>query len=103
MTRRPLANSASVRPFSISWATREAGSRILFFCDFPLQFLPRERLKSRKRRRSPMVKLYEKERDRLVAEITEDQFRFLADHLEEESENDQDYYLNMDTLDFLEE
>ncbi|MCE9623928.1 MAG: galactosyldiacylglycerol synthase [Deltaproteobacteria bacterium] len=50
-----------------------------------------------------MVKLFEKERDRLVAEITEDQFRFLADHLEEESENDQDYYLNMDTLDFLEE
>lgn len=50
-----------------------------------------------------MVKLYEKDRERLVAEITEDQFRFLADHLEEESDSDQDYYLNMDTLDFLEE
>lgn len=50
-----------------------------------------------------MVKLFEKDRERLVAELTEDQFRFLADRLEEESESDQDYYLNMDTLDFLEE
>ena len=50
-----------------------------------------------------MVKLFEKERERLVAEITEDQFRFLADRLEEESEDDRDYYLTIDTLDFLEE
>ncbi|MCC6271984.1 MAG: galactosyldiacylglycerol synthase [Deltaproteobacteria bacterium] len=50
-----------------------------------------------------MVKLFEKERERLVAEITEDQFRFLADHLEEEADSDRDYYLNIDTLDYLEE
>jgi len=50
-----------------------------------------------------MVKLFEKDRERLVAEITEDQFRFLADHLEEEAESDRDYYLNIDTLDYLEE
>lgn len=50
-----------------------------------------------------MVKLFEKERERLVAELTEDQFRFLAERLEEESETDRDYYLNLDTLDFLEE
>lgn len=50
-----------------------------------------------------MVKLFEKDRERLVAEITEDQFRFLADHLEEEADSDRDYYLNIDTLDYLEE
>ncbi|MFO1464183.1 MAG: galactosyldiacylglycerol synthase [bacterium] len=50
-----------------------------------------------------MVKLYEKDREQLVAELTEDQFRFLMDHLEEESEEDTDYYLSRDTLDYLEE
>jgi len=50
-----------------------------------------------------MVKLYEKDREQLVAELSDEQFQFLLDHLEEESEEDTDYYLSQDTLDYLEE
>jgi len=50
-----------------------------------------------------MIKLFEKDKSLALAEINEDQLQFLIDHLEEESESDQDYYLNQDTLDFLEE
>ncbi len=50
-----------------------------------------------------MVKLYEKDREKLVAELSDEQFQFLVDHLEEESEEDTDYYLSTDTLDYLEE
>ena len=37
----------------------------------------------------------------LVGQITEEQFQFLQDALEEESESDEDYYLTPDTIDML--
>jgi len=50
-----------------------------------------------------MIHLYDKDNDSLLGEISEEQFDFLMEHLEEESESDQDYYLTQDTVDFLEE
>lgn len=49
-----------------------------------------------------MIKIYDVQTDALVGELTEAQFKFLADHLEEESLEDQDYYLNQATVDMLE-
>jgi processive 1,2-diacylglycerol beta-glucosyltransferase len=48
-----------------------------------------------------MPKLYEKETRKLIGTISEDDFRFLADHLEEESPDDTDYYMNQATLEML--
>jgi hypothetical protein len=48
-----------------------------------------------------MVKLYDKESSAPVGEITEGQLAFLIDHLEETSETDQDYYIDLATLDML--
>lgn len=50
-----------------------------------------------------MIKLYDAETNTLLGEITEEQFQFLADHLEEESLEDTDYYLNQVTLAMLEQ
>lgn len=50
-----------------------------------------------------MVKIYDLQTDTLVGELTEAQFQFLANHLEEESLEDRDYYLNQATVDMLEE
>ena len=50
-----------------------------------------------------MIKLYDLSTNALIDEITEAQFQFLVDNLEEESTDDQDYYLNQATLDMLEE
>lgn len=50
-----------------------------------------------------MVKIYDLSTNNLVGEITDEQFQFLADHFEEESLEDQDYYLNQVTVDMLEE
>lgn len=49
-----------------------------------------------------MIHLYAKNSDKLVGELSEDQFDFLMEHLEEESESDQDYFLTQDTVDYLE-
>jgi hypothetical protein len=49
-----------------------------------------------------MIKLYNKENDQEIGEITEQQLQFLMDNLEEESEEDYDYYLNRTTLEMLE-
>jgi hypothetical protein len=38
-----------------------------------------------------------------LGEITEEQLQFLIDHLEEESSDDQDYYLNRATLEIFEQ
>lgn len=46
----------------------------------------------------PIV-LREKDTDRDIGTITEAQLQFLRDQLEEESPEDQDYYLNEVTLD----
>ncbi len=40
---------------------------------------------------------------RSLGTLTDPQFRILVDALEEESETDQDYYVNTDTVDLLEE
>ena len=48
-----------------------------------------------------MVKLYDKDSSAPVGEITEDQLAFLIEHLEETSEADQDYYMDLATLDML--
>ena len=48
-----------------------------------------------------MVKLYDKDSSAPVGEITESQLAFLIDHLEETSETDQDYYIDLATLDML--
>jgi hypothetical protein len=50
-----------------------------------------------------MVLLYNKETGALIGGITEEQFQFLARYLEEESEEDTDYYINQATLDMFEQ
>ena len=48
-----------------------------------------------------MVKIYENSSNRLLGQISEAQLQVLIDQLEEESGDDQDYFLNRDTLDLL--
>lgn len=50
-----------------------------------------------------MIQLRDKQTGADLGEITEDQLQFLIDQLEEESEEDTDYYLNRATLDLLKE
>ena len=50
-----------------------------------------------------MIKLYDKESNTLLGELTEAQLQFLIAELEEESTKDQDYYLDADVLDWLAE
>jgi processive 1,2-diacylglycerol beta-glucosyltransferase len=49
-----------------------------------------------------MVELFDKQTGASLGTITDDQLQFLADHLEEESSEDDDYYVNRTTVDFLE-
>ncbi len=49
------------------------------------------------------VQLFEKDTNRPLGAITDDQFRFLMDALEEESLTDTDYYIDAATIDMLEE
>ena len=49
-----------------------------------------------------MVQLFDKHTGAEIGTITDDQFQFMADRLEEESTEDDDYYLNRTTLDFFE-
>ncbi|MBI5403596.1 MAG: galactosyldiacylglycerol synthase [Ignavibacteriae bacterium] len=46
-----------------------------------------------------MIKLYNNETGDLIGEITESQLQFLIDNLEEESDDDVDYYINIPTID----
>lgn len=50
-----------------------------------------------------MIKLFDNESGEVLGEITEEQLDFLMDQLEEESSEDDDYYINQDTLDMLSE
>ena len=50
-----------------------------------------------------MIQLRDKETGALLGDITEEQLQFLIDHLEEESEEDTDYYLDRATLNLLKE
>jgi hypothetical protein len=48
-----------------------------------------------------MVHLYNAETDQPLGTISEADLQALADALEEESADDQDYYINTDTIDLL--
>ena len=50
-----------------------------------------------------MIQLNDKDTGAFIGTITEDTLQFLIDQLEEESEEDQDYYINEATLDLFEE
>lgn len=50
-----------------------------------------------------MIEIRDKESGELLEKIPREQLQFLIDHLEEESDTDQDYYLNQLTIDMLEE
>jgi len=50
-----------------------------------------------------MIALYDSETEQPVGLITLEQFRFLANQLEEESATDQDYYIGQETLAVLEQ
>ncbi len=50
-----------------------------------------------------MIELHDKESGELLGKLSQQQLQFLIDHLEEESQTDQDYYLNAATIDMLEE
>jgi processive 1,2-diacylglycerol beta-glucosyltransferase len=50
-----------------------------------------------------MIKLYDSETGTALGPISDEQFTFLEDHLEEESGEDQDYYFSAETIDALEE
>ena len=45
------------------------------------------------------VRIFNLATDELIGVLTEDQFRFLQEHLEAEDADDDDYYLNRATLD----
>jgi hypothetical protein len=49
------------------------------------------------------IRLYNKDSGSLLGEITPEQLQTLVDLLEEESEDDRDYYIDRDTLDVLAE
>jgi hypothetical protein len=49
-----------------------------------------------------MVELFDKQTGAAVGTLTDDQFQYLVDHLEEESSEDEDYYVNRATVDILE-
>jgi len=50
-----------------------------------------------------MIQLRDGETGAAIGTITDEQLAFLADQLEEESETDQDYWIDAPTLDFLAE
>lgn len=50
-----------------------------------------------------MIKLFDTETNKELGEISEVQLEFLKSQMEEESENDQEYYLNASLLDIWKE
>lgn len=50
-----------------------------------------------------MIRLFDAESDAPLGTITEAQLEFLMDELEEESSTDRDYFINVATVDMLEE
>ena len=48
-----------------------------------------------------MIRLYDKDANSLLGEISNDELQFLINHLEEEGATDEDYYIDRSTLDFL--
>jgi hypothetical protein len=50
-----------------------------------------------------MIEILDKKTGRSLGTLSDEQFQFLSDQLEEESATDDDYYLNRTTVDLLEE
>lgn len=50
-----------------------------------------------------MIKVHDKDTGTWIGSITEENLQFLISQLEEESSEDQDYYINETTLDIFEE
>jgi hypothetical protein len=50
-----------------------------------------------------MIEILDKQTGRSLGTLSDEQFQFLSDQLEEESSTDDDYYLNRATVDILEE
>ena len=50
-----------------------------------------------------MIDLIDKETGKVLGQISEEELAFLVGHLEEEGEADEDYYFDVDTLEFLKE
>jgi hypothetical protein len=50
-----------------------------------------------------MPKLFNNDTGEFIGNITEEQIQFLIDNLEEESEEDTDYYINIPTIESFEE
>ena len=48
-----------------------------------------------------MVSIFDKQSGSALGTISDDELQFLADHLEEEGSEDDDYYINGTTVDFL--
>jgi hypothetical protein len=51
---------------------------------------------------SRVIKLFDADTDREIGTLTDAQLQFMIDQLEEESEDDHDYYINTATLDLFE-
>jgi hypothetical protein len=51
----------------------------------------------------PMIRLTDKETGKLLGTVTDEQFKFLVDLLEEESPEDSDYFIDEGTLEWMEE
>ena len=49
-----------------------------------------------------MIRLYDNDTNAILGTVTEEELQFLIDQLEEENEEDKDYYINKATLDLLE-
>ena len=50
-----------------------------------------------------MIQLRDKEKGTVLGEITADDLQFLIDNLEEESEDDTDYFINRSTIEIFKE
>lgn len=50
-----------------------------------------------------MIQIHDKDTGSWLGTLTEDNLKFLIDQLEEESGEDQDYYINETTIDLFEE
>ena len=50
-----------------------------------------------------MIELRDKQTGAAIGQITDEQLQFLIDQLEEEFEEDKDYYINRPTIEMLEE
>lgn len=49
-----------------------------------------------------MVEIFDNQTGAPLGTLTDDQFQYMADRLEEESDEDQDYYVNRTTVDAFE-